>query len=71
MKNDELYPLYLKYLGMMLKEGKLNRGTYSLLKMTKSKFEEFKIKLENEEFKKIFISEFRDDIINDIFDGLD
>ena len=49
MKNDKLYPLYINFLDERLKEGKLNKGAYSILKMSRSNFEDFKIKLEKDD----------------------
>lgn len=76
MKNDSLYSLFLIYLETKLVENKITKGQYSLLKMSKQKFEEFKYKYENDElFNKKLIeiqkSEIRDQKIDDIFDDID
>lgn len=49
MKNDDLYTEYLMYLDWRLQEKQINKGKWALLKMSKSSFEDFKYKLENEE----------------------
>jgi hypothetical protein len=76
MKNDELYPEYISYLDWKLNENKINKGKYSLLKMSKSAFEDFKIRLENDvTFNDMIIeimkTEIRDKKIDDIFDDFD
>ncbi len=76
MKNDELYPLYLTYLDWQLNESKINRGKWSLLKISNSKFGEFKIRFENDELfsdriLELYKSEIRDKKIDDIFDDID
>jgi hypothetical protein len=76
MKNDELYPLYLSYLDWQLNEYKINRGKWSLLKISNSKFEEFKTRFENDELfsdriLELYKSEIRDKKIDDIFDDID
>ena len=64
MKNDTLYPYYVHYLNDKLSEGKLSRGSYSLLLISLNSFEDFKYKFENDiEFSKSFI---RDKKINDV-----
>jgi hypothetical protein len=76
MKNDDLYQDYLNYLDFRLKENQINKGKYSLLKISNNGFEEFKKMFENDEpFRqkvlKIKISEIRDKKIDDIFDDID
>ena len=72
MKNDKLYPLYINFLDERLKEGKLNKGSYSLLKMSRTNFEDFKIKLEKDDlFEGEQIKNLRDKKIDDIFDEFD
>ena len=76
MKNDELYPLYISYLDCQLNDSKINRGKWSLLKISNSKFEEFKNRYENDDlFQERVIelhkSEIRDQKIDDIFDEFD
>ena len=72
MKNDKLYPLYINFLDERLKEGKVNKGSYSLLKMSRTNFEDFKIKLEKDGlFEGEQIKNLRDRKIDDIFDDLD
>jgi hypothetical protein len=71
MKNDELYPEYINYLDWKLNEKKINKGKYSLLKMSRTAFDEFKNRLENDEtFKDMIIeimkTENRDKKIEDI-----
>lgn len=49
IKNDDFYPEYLTYLDWRLNEGQINKGKWSLLKMSKSSFDDFKKKLESDE----------------------
>jgi hypothetical protein len=74
MKNEELYNEYKNWLDWRLDQNQINRGKYSLLKMSRSAFDEFKIKLENDEtfnekIVEIMKTENRDKKIDDIFDG--
>lgn len=76
MKNDELYPFYLNYLNWQLSESKINRGKWSLLKISNSKFEEFKTRFKNDglfsdRIIELHKSETRDKKIDDIFDDFD
>lgn len=76
MKNDPIYQYYLDYLNDRLNEGKITKGSISLLKMSNSSFEDFKFRFENDElFQDRIIelhkSEMRDKKIDDIFDDLD
>lgn len=76
MKNDDLYPLYLSFLDWQLSESKINKGKWSLLKISNDRFESFKSRFENDEhFKDKVIelhkSEIRDQKIDDIFDEFD
>jgi hypothetical protein len=76
MKKDDLYQDYLNYLDFRLKENQINKGKYSLLKISNNGFDEFKKMFENDEpFRqkvlKIKISEIRDKKIDDIFDDID
>ena len=66
MKEDEIYVFYLKHLSNRLSEGKLSRGSFSLLKISKSSFDDFKYRFENDElFSLKFI---RDKKIDDLLD---
>jgi hypothetical protein len=68
MKEDYLYPYYLKHLDNRLTEGKLSRGSFSLLRISESAFDDFKYKFENDEN---FALQFkRDKRIDDLFDDL-
>ena len=68
MKEDYLYPFYLKHLDNLLTEGKLSRGSFSLLRISESAFNDFKYKFENDES---FALQFkRDKRIDDLFDDL-
>lgn len=49
IKNDDFYTEYLIYLNWRLSEGQINKGKFSLLKLSKSSFDDFKRKLENDE----------------------
>ncbi len=71
MKDDKLYNLYLNYLDDQLKFGKINRGSYSLLKISRKNFDDFKNKMENKEFESKQISNNRDKKIDDFFDEFD
>jgi hypothetical protein len=76
MKKDEIYPYYIDYLNDRLNEGKISKGSLSLLKMSSSSFEDFKYRFENDElFQEKVIelhkSEVRDKKIDDIFDDID
>ena len=76
MKKDDLYQDYLNYLDFRLKENQINKGKYSLLKISSNGFVEFMKMFENDEpFRqkvlKIKISEIRDKKIDDIFDDID
>lgn len=76
MKKDLVYPYYLTYLESRLVEGEISKGSRSLLKISKSAFEDFKYRYENDElFHKRIIEldkgETRDKKIDDIFDDLD
>ena len=76
MKNDEIYPYYLDYLNDRLNEGKISKGSLSLLKMSNSSFEDFKYRFENDELFhnkiiELHKSEIRDKKIDDIFDDFD
>ena len=66
MKDDELYQYYIKYLENRLIEGKLSRGSYSLLSISENSFNDFKYKYQNN--KAFSISLLRDKKIDDIFD---
>jgi hypothetical protein len=68
MKEDYLYPFYLKHLDNRLTEGKLSRGSFSLLRISESAFNDFKYKFENDES---FALQFkRDKRIDDLFNDL-
>jgi hypothetical protein len=76
MKNDELYLEYVTYLDWRLGNKQISRGKYSLLKMSRQSFDDFKIRLENDEtFNDMVIelmkTEIRDKKIDDIFDEFD
>jgi hypothetical protein len=73
MKNDELYTEYISYLDWRLNESQISKGKYALLKISRTAFEEFKLKLENDEtfnakMIEIVRMESRDKKIDDIFD---
>jgi hypothetical protein len=76
MKTDKIYPYYLSYLEERLRDGKISKGSFALLKMSDSPFCDFKFRFENDEpFTKKMLelhkSEVRDQKIDDIFDDLD
>jgi len=66
MKNDNIYPYYIKYLEQRLVDGKISRGSYSLLRISKESFDDFKFKFEND--SKMRTATIRDKIIDDLFD---
>ena len=73
IKDDDFYPEYLTYLDWRLNEKQINKGKWSLLKMSKASFEEFKKKLETDEhFNKKIIqickSEIRDKKIDEVLE---
>lgn len=74
MKKDKIYPHYLIYLESKLLTG-LSVGAFRLLKISKSAFEDFKYRFENDELfhKKqleLYKSEARDKKIDDLFDDI-
>lgn len=76
MKNEVLYSEYLEYLNWRLKSCKINKGKYSLLKMSRNSFEDFKLRLDNDiSFNDIVIEimkiENRDKKIDNIFNDID
>ncbi len=76
MKSDLQYPYYLTYLNSRLLEGKITKGSFSLLKMSSKTFDDFKYRFENDElFNRRVIelhkSETRDKKIDDLFDDFD
>jgi hypothetical protein len=66
MKNDDIYPYYIKYLEQRLVDGKISRGSYSLLRISKESFDDFKFKFENDSEMRTTI--IRDKKIDDLFD---
>ena len=73
---DLVYPYYLCYLEWRLFEGEISKGSRSLLKISKSAFEDFKYRFENDELFhsrviELHKAETRDKKIDDIFDDLD
>jgi hypothetical protein len=76
MKDEELYLEYLEYLNWKLNNKQINKGKYSLLKMSRNSFEGFKVRLENDiTFNDMIVEimriETRDKKIDDIFDDID
>jgi len=76
VKNDLVYPYYLVYLSSRLSDGKITKGSLSLLKISKSAFEDFKYKFDNDELYnskviELYKAENRDKKIDDLFDGID
>lgn len=75
MKNDEIYPYYLNYLNFKFSQGKISKGSFNLMKISNSKFEEFKVRFDTDElFQNKIIelhkSEIRDKKIDDIFNDI-
>ncbi len=66
MKNDDIYPYYIKYLEQRLVDGKISRGSYSLLRISKESFDDFKFKFEND--SEMRTATIRDKKIDDLFD---
>lgn len=76
MKNEELYLEYKTYLDWRLNQNQINNGKYSLLKMSRQSFEDFKNRFDNDEtffdmIIELMRTENRDKKINDIFDEFD
>lgn len=76
MKNEELYLEYLEYLNWKLNNKQINKGKYSLLKMSRNSFEDFRVRLENDiTFNDMIVEimriETRDKKIDNIFDDID
>jgi hypothetical protein len=76
MKNEELYHEYTTYLDWRLNNSQISKGKWSLLKISRQSFEDFKLKLENDEtfndkIIEIMKTEIRDQKIEDIFDDFD
>jgi hypothetical protein len=76
MKDEELYLEYLEYLNWKLNNKQINKGKYSLLKMSRNSFEDFKVRLENDiTFNDMIVEimriETRDKKIDNIFDDID
>ena len=75
MKLDELYPLYLLLLETKLENGQINKGKYSLLRISESNFISFKSRFESDCTFRDQISELekaykRDKNIDDVFNDL-
>jgi len=49
MKNDENYIYYVYYLKDKMKEGLINKGTFSLMLISESSFNNFKDRFENDD----------------------
>lgn len=49
MKNDANYPYYILYLKDKMKEGYINKGTFSMMTISESCFTNFKERFENDE----------------------
>lgn len=76
MKNEELYLEYVTYLDWRLNQSQISKGKWSLLKMSRQSFDEFKNRFENDEtfsdkILEIMKAEVRDQKIEDIFDDFD
>ena len=59
MKTDEIYPYYLDYLNDRMIEGKISKGSFSLLKISSDSFEDFKYRFENDELFLNFVIDFQ------------
>lgn len=75
MKSDPIYPYYLTYLSNRLFEGDISKGKMSLLKISKTAFDDFKYKFEKDELFnkmiiKLHIAQRRDEKIDDILEDL-
>lgn len=76
MKKDPIYPYYIDYLNDRLNEGKITKGSLSLLKLSNSSFTDFKFRFENDELFhdrviELHKSEIRDKKIDDLFNDFD
>lgn len=75
MKKDNIYVYYILYLENKLNSGRLSGGAYRLLKISKSAFEDYKYRFDNDELfhKKqieLYKAENRDKKIDDLFDDI-
>jgi hypothetical protein len=75
VKTDVIYPNYIIYLSNRLEEGKLSKGSYRLMRMSSSAFEDYKYRFENDELFhqkqiELYRAEFRDKKIDDIFNDI-
>lgn len=73
MKNDPLYKYYLEYINYRTNIGMLSRSQYYLMKMSRSAFDAFKKKYDDDKTFGVKISEVyrpenRNKKINDILD---
>lgn len=71
MKNDANYPYYILYLKDKMKDGYINKGTFSMMTISESCFNNFKERFENDEtfnekLKDLYIIEVRNIKINKI-----
>lgn len=71
MKNLEFYNEYIQYLNWRLEKGEINKGKYSLLKISNSSYDSFLKRLQsdeifNEKVIKIVLSNNRDSRIDEI-----
>jgi hypothetical protein len=76
MKLDELYPLYLIWLEMRFEKEIINKGKFSLMKISESYFQNFKKRWDTEEPLRNEVLEhnkleIRNKKIDDIFDEID
>jgi hypothetical protein len=76
MKKDPIYPYYLDYLNDRLNEGKITKGSLSLLKLSNSSFADFKFRFDNDELFhdkviELHKSEIRDKKIDYLFNDFD
>ncbi len=72
MKKDKIYPYYLVYLDSKLSNNTLNKGSYGLLKISESAFNEYKYRFNSDKYfyetqQELYKLEYRDKKIEDLF----
>lgn len=76
MKDEELYIEYITYLDWKLSESKISKGKWSLMKISRDSFNDFRDRYLNDEtfserILELMKTEIRDKKIDDIFDEFD
>jgi hypothetical protein len=76
MKNENLYTEYVAYLDWRLNENQISKGKYSILKISRTSFDDFRKKIEsdsefNKKIRNLYKSDIREKKINDIIKDID